>query len=388
MDWDDFLKTASATNPYAPRPPSKSQKRLRLLLWTILGAFAVAGVLGVACLIPSSRAILWGVVRGERFADGMPRHYWLAAAREEHKDPWTLKALGDIGHGDAEVVRTLADALPAEPDAEELRPHGDAGRPPRPGEARPRCEGGAAGDLCGADQQGYGDPTRAASAVAAIGPDDALVRLRNRLTDADPKVRAGAAEAIGVLAPHSEAVVAALTDALDDKEDLVKFYAAEALGAVGPSAAGAVPRLLQLEDHGPFFPSPHRAAIIAFGKIGPAAKAAVPTLAGKLGDVFDGEDAARSLAAIGPDAAPALVKVACDDGADERRERTCRRPSTASTAAPRRRPWPSAFMTLIPRFGPPPHAAWRCSTTVRRRPSPICFRPCMTATLVCGPRRH
>lgn len=316
MDWNDFVKAASVANPYAPRPPSAAQRRLRRLKWVVAGAFAVAGVLGVACLSPDSRAVPVGLARGERFADGMPRHYWLASARADYKNPWAFKALADIGRGDVEAVQTLADALPADPDAD------NSGRTETRAALRALEKLGpdakaALPKICVAlTNKDAAIRHAAASAVASIGTDDALDHLRSRLTDADPKVRAGAAEAIGVLAPHSDPAVAALTAALEDQDDMVRYRAAEALGDIGPSAASAVPGLMQLKGGG-LGGSPQRAAIVAFGKIGPAAKAAVPELVKELGDVLEGEEAGRSLAAIGPDAAPALVETVCAQDTDE-----------------------------------------------------------------------
>ena len=109
MDWENIVNTPSAPPPHAPRRPSRAMNQVRVLAWALVWV-VLALVLFFGWREPAYYAAS-GLLRGERWADGMPRNYWLAAAKE-HKDPWALKALGEIGRGDPEAVQALADALP------------------------------------------------------------------------------------------------------------------------------------------------------------------------------------------------------------------------------------------------------------------------------------
>jgi HEAT repeat protein len=57
--------------------------------------------------------------------------------------------------------------------------------------------------------------------------------LIGALSDSEPKFRAGAANALGVLGPAAKAAVPALKKALKDEDEKVRQSAAVALKAIG-----------------------------------------------------------------------------------------------------------------------------------------------------------
>ncbi len=80
--------------------------------------------------------------------------------------------------------------------------------------------------------------------LGQIGPVAAstVEALNVSLADADPVLRAAAAEALGKIAAPT--AVACLVKALDDEDDQVRQHAAVALGQIGPAASGATKKLI------------------------------------------------------------------------------------------------------------------------------------------------
>jgi HEAT repeat protein len=140
----------------------------------------------------------------------------------------------------------------------------------------------------------------------------------NALKAKDPKARAHAAYALGVIGPAATAAVPALSDALKDRDEDVRHWAAEALGRIG---AVAVPVLIDaLKDNDK---SLRLEAATALGNIGPEARSTAPALADVLKDQDKkvGVRAAEALGKIGPgagSAGPALIDALKDKDKDMR----------------------------------------------------------------------
>lgn len=90
----------------------------------------------------------------------------------------------------------------------------------------------------------------AASALGKIGGEEAVAALVDALSDAQPRVRRGAATGLLSLPRQfsSDQVIAALTRALSDHEDRIDWAAAMALGRLGDGRA--IPVLVAVLDGG------------------------------------------------------------------------------------------------------------------------------------------
>jgi HEAT repeat protein len=150
---------------------------------------------------------------------------------------------------------------------------------------------------------------------AGSGDGEAVPGLVKRLQDADPSIRARAAEELGQVGPEGKDAVPTLTARLDDLDGLVRVRAAEALTDVGGDADAAATALGRaLADK---VVNVRREAALALWRMGPRAKAAVQALAKALADedVRVQRDAAATLWRVGPAAkaaVPALAAVLQD----------------------------------------------------------------------------
>jgi HEAT repeat protein len=132
--------------------------------------------------------------------------------------------------------------------------------------------------------QALGDPSvsyYAGEALGRIGSADAIGEMGvalpaviAALKDPDPRVRASAATALGLMGSAAAPAVPRLVAVLKDTEGTVNYSAAEALGRIGPLAAAAVPDLIEAMGN----PRVRYDAVLALGRIGPGAIAAVPAL--------------------------------------------------------------------------------------------------------------
>jgi hypothetical protein len=144
-----------------------------------------------------------------------------------------------------------------------------------------------------------GLPERPASetAGAAIMADagtgkteiDPLPSLLKLLADADPKIRARAADDLGKRGPAAASAESALAAALKDSDRRVRASAALALGNLGAAADSAVPALVAALKRGPEETS--WSAAVALGRIGtPRARRAFARYARQsAGDLVRGE---------------------------------------------------------------------------------------------------
>jgi HEAT repeat protein len=151
-----------------------------------------------------------------------------------------------------------------------------------------------------------------ASGLGEIGPA-ALPALSLALcTDPDPRVRQGAALALGNMTLRTEAPRAermrALLAALGDRDDDVRFWATQALGSLGAEARAALPTLITMLQGRDRRLTGRALGIIE--RIGPEARAAVPHLIAVLesedSELHSRESVARALARIGPEARAAV----------------------------------------------------------------------------------
>ena len=136
---------------------------------------------------------------------------------------------------------------------------------------------------------------------------------KDQLQDFDPKFRAEAVNAVGIIASKNKELIPLILAALKDKDYNVCWEASAALGKLGSEA---VPGLLEvLKEKTPkngFSP-----AVRALGLIGPEAKASVPFLAKLLKPgSWDDPRATEvrgyciySLGGIGPEAKPAIPQI-------------------------------------------------------------------------------
>jgi hypothetical protein len=133
--------------------------------------------------------------------------------------------------------------------------------------------------------------------------EPALIRV---LKDADPFIRAEAAETLAALGPAARPSVAALVDsALRDDHTVVRTHAVTALRQVGREAETVVPALMSLLGEQDV--ELRVEAMRALRAFAPDAAAAVPALAEALDEREEiAEEALRTLAAMGPAAAAAI----------------------------------------------------------------------------------
>jgi hypothetical protein len=125
--------------------------------------------------------------------------------------------------------------------------------------------------------------------------------------DADPKFRAEAVTALGVLGETNKELIPVLVTALKDKHDAVGAKASKALGSLGPDV---VPVLMEVLTDKTSTAAVRRAAD-TMHRIGPGAKAAVPLLAKalKTDDWSVRLSCVRALGSVGPDAKSAIPEI-------------------------------------------------------------------------------
>jgi HEAT repeat protein len=163
----------------------------------------------------------------------------------------------------------------------------------------------------------------AVESYAAICSEDrkCVALLANALTDKSPHVRGLAARKLGDLASAASSAVPALTRTLADEEyrwhflapdaatqRAVRFDAAEALGKIGLPAKDAAGRLATLMT-GDTDPEVRVSAALALFRIdnnSDAMKTLIEALQNDERGIAGPEEAARSLAELGPKAAPAF----------------------------------------------------------------------------------
>lgn len=145
-----------------------------------------------------------------------------------------------------------------------------------------------------------------AEALGLVRPKatEAVPALADALQDENDQVRTTAVFALSKIGPKAKAAVPALILALKDKQSLIRAGAAQTLERIGPHAKPAVPALIEAlkkdsRDH---------SAVAALGAIGPSAKEAVPLLINALenGDEYLRRRAAWALGNIGPASKPAM----------------------------------------------------------------------------------
>lgn len=128
-----------------------------------------------------------------------------------------------------------------------------------------------------------------------------------QLTDADPRVRLEAAEALGRFGPDAEAAIEPLVQRFYDPEELVRNAAGDSLEQIGPASVPALRQLVLREGstHGRHDPGARsqRLAVALLGRLTPVTEEAVALAADVCRDraVHDlvRHDACLSLAALG-----------------------------------------------------------------------------------------
>jgi|GEM_PF-3196745 len=139
-------------------------------------------------------------------------------------------------------------------------------------------------------------------ALVKIGGSQA--RLAQKLGEADPQVRAGAAITLGMYGPAAAQAVPALLEVANDNDPSVRHAVITALGDIGDSQA--VPALIEAFHHSDLVT--RIGAVEALIKLGPKAAPAVPDLIDAIDDEFEqiGWSALEALGAIGPEARAAV----------------------------------------------------------------------------------
>jgi HEAT repeat protein len=147
-----------------------------------------------------------------------------------------------------------------------------------------------------------------AEALGLIGPDAkaAAPLLVDMMKEDDAYIRCSAASALGGVRARSKEAVAALIAAVDDKDETVNHNAVSALAAIGPAAKEAVPVLLRKLKRADWVPGSPLPRPVFFDSPGPFS-----TNAGRGQEwrkATEVELIADAIAAIGPDAVPALLE--------------------------------------------------------------------------------
>jgi HEAT repeat protein len=149
---------------------------------------------------------------------------------------------------------------------------------------------------------------------------DARDALASKLkTDKSGTVRAGCAEALGVIGPDARGAVGALAAALKDKHADTRYEAAEALRRIGKDADGAVSDLQAVLADKKEETRTRRRAALALGHIGSDARDALPTLKEVLADEKAEVALQKALAAGKSGAALAKEKAAAKEEAELRK---------------------------------------------------------------------
>jgi HEAT repeat protein len=199
----------------------------------------------------------------------------------------------------------------------------------------------AKADLLRALQEDRAAGVRAGAARALRGADAApvlLAALRAAMVDAQPwTVRVQAAMSVAVLLPDDKEGVGVLASALASNDASAEWSATTYLDELGPRAAPAAAGLAKVVEKGKYqahFIDRTWYAVHTLSRIGPGAKPAVPALLAKLGEDQSNPNPysmttnyvearenmiAYTLARIGPDVVPDLLKVFKEDEDAHRR---------------------------------------------------------------------
>jgi WD40 repeat protein/HEAT repeat protein len=242
-------------------------------------------------------------------------------------------ALGAIDDRGPEAIRALLRALKEDKD-DQTRANAARALHGPPAQA-------ATAELLRALKEDKAPGVREAAAFAlrgAAAEPALLAALRAAFTDAQSwRVRVEAAMAVATLVPDDADGVGVLTAALATNDTWAVRLAAQYLHELGPRAAPAAAALVKLVEKGEY--QAHSInqtwyAVHALARIGPAAKPAVPLLLARLSKdqanpnwynpktnyVPVGENMmAYTLARVGPDAVPELLKVFKEDKDAHRR---------------------------------------------------------------------
>ena len=179
---------------------------------------------------------------GPRAAKAVPALVKIAGDDDKSTRNVAVVALAEIAPDDFAVIRTVVDALK---DADTVVRANAVSFSSRLGPAAvpvllramtdpdPRMRAGAAQAL-GSASRAHSDATLADQTIETLG---------QALNDHDPAVRKAAAAALGSFGRRARPAVPALAMLLSDKDTYAAGAAAQTLGAIGPDAADAVPRL-------------------------------------------------------------------------------------------------------------------------------------------------
>lgn len=260
-----------------------SQSRRRLC-W--IGLVLVVIALTFVLADPTSRSVLWGVLRGESFYRGKPTNYWGGLIHEQHNIEFYLspprlsswnwlerqrrtggKRIAELDRlvqplvaGDAAAVRVLSELLDHEDEVVRVTATQGLG-----------MIGPAAKDSTLTIARGLSDTAevqeKSFQALGALGPSarpavpalKAIIRAKpgqgpafagykggSSYTDKWPRI--AAATILWRIAPEDEDILPPLLDELNDRKETdirLRIAAIETLGAIGPRAQAAVPRLLE-----------------------------------------------------------------------------------------------------------------------------------------------
>jgi WD40 repeat protein/HEAT repeat protein len=242
-------------------------------------------------------------------------------------------ALGSIQPQSAETVQALVRALKEDRDA---GTRASAARSLHGPSAKV-----ATAELLRALKEDKAPGVREAAACSLRGaPADPALLAALRAAWADQqswRVRVEAAMTVATLVPDDKDSIGVLTAGLGSTNEGTSYMAAYYLSELGPRAApaaAALAKLVEKEKYQAHFINRTWYAIHALSRIGPAAKPAVPALLAKLGEDQSNPNwfthttnyvpvrenmIAYTLARIGPDAVPDLLKVFTEDKDAQRR---------------------------------------------------------------------
>jgi HEAT repeat protein len=265
-----------------------SLKTKRWLFWA--GAVLLLSAV-ILLLVPTTRVIVVGYLRGEPFCQGRPVSYWISrlGSGQPYERQKAAEVLGEMGPSAAPAVRALVAALADED--KDVRRH-CAGALARIGLAA----GDAAEALVAAAPSLVDDPDAGevlelddrfedfrtyADIPAALGPR-AVPALIEGLRHEHPGVRLSAAAALARLGPSAKEAIPALIEALEDpvlRKKMRDQYPDEALPhpALRQTVRERYPDLA-LPDDPRLLEHSFRQMAVALGQMGPDAREAVPVI--------------------------------------------------------------------------------------------------------------